>query len=61
MAEFKVVPHNFNLKAGAYQYCSSCGLVAMKNELAQWAMRMGCDHKEHPSYQTKLLLSSPFK
>jgi hypothetical protein len=60
MTDFKVEPHNFNLKVGAYQYCSKCGLVASKNEFTQWAMRMGCDHKEHSGYQAKRQLTNPF-
>ena len=60
MSNFTVEPHSFTMKIGAYQYCSKCGLISFKNELSQWAIRMGCNHKEHPSYKSKLGLTNPF-
>lgn len=60
MAQYKAEPHNFNLAVGAYRYCSSCGLITFKNEFSQWAIRMGCNHKEHPSYENKRGLTNPF-
>ena len=60
MSEFKVEPHNFSLRAGSYQYCCKCGLVAMNNEFSRWAMKTGCDNKDHPGYEHKRGLTNPF-
>lgn len=60
---YKMEPHNFTMGVGRtpYRACWNCGLVAMKNELSQWAIRMGCNHKDHSSYQAKLSLTNPFE
>ena len=60
---FKLVAHNFNFHATgtAYKYCVYCGLVAMKNEFSQWAIKQGCMNKDHPSYELKRQLTNPFK
>jgi hypothetical protein len=47
-------PHNFNRKLNHWQYCSKCGLVALKNKLTEWCISKGCDYKDHPSYPSKL-------
>jgi hypothetical protein len=60
---YKNEPHNFNyhLTGTAYRYCVHCGLVAMRNELSQWAIKQGCNYKDHPSYSSKLSITNPFK
>lgn len=60
---YKMEAHNFTMAVGrtAYRGCWNCGLIAMKNEFSQWAIRMGCNHKDHPSYESKRGLTNPFE
>jgi hypothetical protein len=51
--EYKFEPHSFNKKMLNYFYCSRCGLVALKNDFTQWSIKMGCGHRDHPSYEAK--------
>ena len=44
--KFKRVPHHFNRKVMHWFYCSGCGLVALKNEITQKAMRKPCNSME---------------
>ncbi len=61
--QYKVEHHQFRtgVKVGHLQYCLSCGLICMKNEFTEWALKQGCNHREHPSYKNKLGITNPFK
>lgn len=39
-------PHSFTLKCCGFQYCAHCGLVMLKNEATQRAIRNGCKGKD---------------
>lgn len=45
--------HSFELRVGGKQYCSNCGLIALNNPFTDWAIRMGCRHKDHSQYENK--------
>lgn len=52
---YKIEAHSFvSLKQVGRQYCRKCGLIAVNNELSQWAVRMGCNYSDHPSYQATI-------
>jgi hypothetical protein len=34
--------------------CRYCGLVYLKNLISIWAVKKGCDYKEHPQYLSVL-------
>lgn len=38
----KIVPHNFNRKMLHWLYCSQCGLVRLKNDVTEAAVKKGC-------------------
>lgn len=50
---YKNEAHSFDLRTAGKQVCSNCGLVALNNQFTAWAIRMGCRHKDHPSYSSK--------
>lgn len=63
--QYKTEPHHF-IPCGKKtripnQYCINCGLIYLKNELTEWAVRQGCNYKEHVSYKNKLAITNPFK
>lgn len=64
MAQYQADPHHFvpmgKKSRVPYLYCVSCGLINMKNEFSEWAVRMGCNHKDHPSYENKRGITNPF-
>jgi hypothetical protein len=39
-------PHVFTRKICHWQYCAKCGLVALKNEPTEQAIKLGCDWQE---------------
>lgn len=51
--EYRFVAHTFDLRVGGKQYCTTCGLIGLNNDFTAWAIRMGCNHKDHPSYGNK--------
>lgn len=61
---YKAEPHKFftfgKKTRIPYQYCVECGFVYMKNELSEWVAKQGCNHKDHPSYKSKLGITNPF-
>lgn len=63
MQAFKLDPHSFRdgIKLLYYPYCLKCGLVLLKNPLSEWARSHGCNHKEHPSWETVKAKYSPVK
>lgn len=53
MAEqYEKEPHSFTLNVGHWPVCIKCGLVMMKNPFSDWAVKMGCNNKDHPSYES---------
>ena len=50
---YKHEPHTFVHRAGGKMFCHVCGLIALNNAFSDWAVKMGCMHKDHPSYQSK--------
>jgi hypothetical protein len=51
--EYNYEAHNFSLRIGGKQYCVKCGLFGLNNAFSDWAVRMGCNHRDHPSYANK--------
>lgn len=51
--KYKLEHHEFKRRAAGKQYCTYCGLFALNNEFTQWSVRMGCNHKDHPQYESK--------
>lgn len=39
-------PHRFTKKICHWYYCARCGLVALKNQATEDAIRKGCDPEE---------------
>lgn len=53
---YKLEPHHFGgWKKIPYQICYKCGLIAYRNPFTEWAIKQGCNHKDHPSYAQKRL------
>lgn len=63
MEDYQYEPHNFSGRTpgNAYVHCVKCGLIMMKNGFSQWAQKVGCNAKYHPSYATQMAKTSPFK
>ena len=39
---------------GAYKTrCQKCGLVRLNNAFTEWAVRMGCNNRDHPNYDAQ--------
>lgn len=57
---YKFEAHNFCLNVRHWPYCVNCGLVMMKNSFSDWAVRVGCRNKEHPSYAAQRAKTNPF-
>ena len=34
----------------SWMVCANCGLIYIRNEITQWALKKGCNHTEHPEY-----------
>jgi hypothetical protein len=51
--KYEFVAHTFDLRVGGKQWCTGCGLVGLNNAFTDWAVRMGCNHRLHPSYDNK--------
>jgi hypothetical protein len=53
-------PHKWgDLKGIGRAYCQHCGLVRLKNEFSEWAVKMGCNNKDHPQYKAMRKKSGP--
>lgn len=44
-------PHEFTKKVLHWYYCRKCGLVYLNNEFTAWAVKKGCNDKDHPDYE----------
>lgn len=60
---FKPEQHNFtkDAKVCHWQYCTKCGILALRNEFSQWAVKVGCNYADHPSYAAQRNRTNPFK
>jgi hypothetical protein len=37
---------------GSYKtYCQGCGLVRLNNDFTNWAIKHGCNNRDHPGYE----------
>jgi hypothetical protein len=59
--EYKYEAHNFSLRVGGKQWCVKCGLVGLRNDFTDWAVRTGCNYKDHSSYANKRYSTSPLR
>ena len=37
-----------------WEVCKHCGLIALHNDITQWCITKGCNHKDHPGYASQL-------
>ena len=51
--KYEYEAHDFKLRLGGKAYCVKCGLFSLNNTFTDWAVRIGCNHKDHPSYDNK--------
>ena len=52
---YKLVGHAwYDPKRISYPVCKNCSLIYMNNPFSQWAIRMGCNYKEHLNYNSSL-------
>jgi len=42
----KYEPHSFTRKVLNWRYCAHCGLIRLKNEATEWAVKKGCNWRE---------------
>jgi hypothetical protein len=50
---YEKIGHQWGKERGfTVQVCLSCGLIGMQNPLTDEAIRLGCDHKYHPSWRS---------
>lgn len=50
--KYKFVAHSFvPLKEAGKNYCTTCGLVSLRNKLTDWCINKGCLHDVHPQYK----------
>lgn len=54
---YRLEPHsptNFPAKSRIpWPYCRKCGLMYLKNDICQKAIKWGCLHEQHPSWPWK--------
>lgn len=50
MEIYKFEPHDFRGRILNWNYCINCGLIALKNDFTQWAIKKGCNNEDHPEY-----------
>lgn len=52
---YKMKGHSFQiLKGTGKQFCTSCGLVALNNQITQWCINKGCNYSDHPQFKSTL-------
>lgn len=55
MSAFVAHPHHWiTYKRLPWPVCAHCGLVRLKNDLTAFAVKHGCDHRDHPGYAAAL-------
>jgi hypothetical protein len=50
---YKYEAHEFKRRAAGKLYCTYCGLFSLNNPFTEWSIRMGCNHRDHPQYESK--------
>lgn len=51
--KYELEPHRFVFwKVLGKHYCVYCGLIALKNDLSDWASDKGCLNELHPSFKS---------
>lgn len=58
---YKFESHSFSKHVAGKQCCSKCGLLALNNDFTYWAIKMGCNNSDHPSYRKEWLKSGKRK
>jgi hypothetical protein len=49
--KYKMEGHQINdWRVGGKLVCRVCGLVALNNELSRYAVKLGCNYGDHPSW-----------
>ena len=52
---YKKATHSFGPLASVGKlYCYKCGLVSLNNKISRWAVKYGCNYKDHPQYKKTL-------
>lgn len=51
---YKMINHSWRTSNFGKQYCSTCGLVALNNKITGWCIDKGCNHEDHPQYNSTL-------
>lgn len=51
-APYKLEHHSFTgWRICNWQVCTKCGLMRLKNPLTDEAIRLGCNHTDHPNWK----------
>ncbi len=60
---FKVTPHHFVARRSVgREVCQGCGLLRLRNDLTEWAVKRGCDYREAAGYADALrMLPAAFR
>jgi hypothetical protein len=58
---YKFEAHTFKTRRRmTWPVCQRCGLVLLRNELTDWAVKHGCNNTDHPDYRAAVArLSKP--
>jgi len=49
---YKFEAHKFTKRlVERWEYCSSCGLIALRNDPTFWAIKTGCNYEKHPNFK----------
>ena len=50
--EYKFDPHSPKKRKNiSWPVCSKCGLIYLRNDFTDWAIKMGCNNNDHPNYE----------
>jgi hypothetical protein len=53
--KYKYKGHSFKpLRGVGKQYCTTCGLVAIRTKITEWCIDKGCNYDDHPQYKQKV-------
>lgn len=59
---YEIEPHHvISCRTFPQGVCVKCGLVCLNNDFTRWALRVGCNNREHPSYERYRAATHPFK
>jgi hypothetical protein len=52
MKKYKYEAHSPKKRKNlAWPVCEFCGLIYLHNEFTAWAIRMGCNNRDHSNYE----------